>query len=370
MSPRRPPAAWNPAATRSARSRYSAKVRVRSASSISIGRSGLASARRSIRSQSVPAPRTVVVSATRATYPRPAGRGAARRWPGGRDRLRPMPPVHRVLALEPIPTLADYVNRGGGRGLEQATRIGPDAVLEIVTASGLGGRGGAGFPAGRKWGTVRSLHSPVFPSAVVINAAEGEPGSFKDRSILRANPYHVLEGALIAARTIGADRLIVGLKHTFTPEIARIRRALDELREAGWADGIALVVLRGPQRVPLRRGDRAARDHRRPLPLPSHRPALPAGGRGGGGVAVRRRRANSASAAHVEMAAPDGESYAPPTLASNVETLANVPGDPHRGSRLVPLGRHRGVARHDRLHHHRPHPASRRRRVRHGHAAA
>ena len=241
-----------------------------------------------------------------------------------RDRLRPMPTVTRVLALEPVPTLADYVAGGGGRGLEVATRTGPDAVLEVVTASGLGGRGGAGFPAGRKWSTVRSLNSPVYPSAVVVNAAEGEPGSFKDRSILRANPYHVLEGALIAARTVGADRLIIGLKHTFTPEIERVRRALDEVRDAGWAEGIALSYFEGPSEYLY--GEETALletiDGRYPFPriAPPYRRGVEEVLESPSDVT-----ANSASAEHVEMAAPGGESFAPPTLASNVETLANVP---------------------------------------------
>jgi NADH:ubiquinone oxidoreductase subunit F (NADH-binding) len=235
-----------------------------------------------------------------------------------------MPLVTRVLAPEPVLTLADYISGGGGQGLEVATRAGPDAVLEVVTASGLGGRGGAGFPAGRKWSTVRSLHSPMFPSAVVVNAAEGEPGSFKDRSILRANPYHVLEGALIAARTVGADRLIVGLKHTFTREVERIRQALDEIRAAGWAEGIALSYFEGPSEYLY--GEETALletiDGRYPFPriAPPYRRGVEEVVESPSDVT-----ANSASAAHVEMAAPDGESVAPPTLASNVETLANVP---------------------------------------------
>ncbi len=242
-----------------------------------------------------------------------------------------MPTVTRVLAPEPVASLADYVAAGGGQALEEALRIGPDQVLEVVTASGIGGRGGAGFPAGRKWATVRSVHSPVFPSAVVINAAEGEPGSFKDRSIVRANPYHVLEGALIAARTIGADRLIVGLKHTFIPEIERIRRALDELRDAGWADGIALSYFEGPSEYLY--GEETALletiDGRYPFPR-----IAPPWRRGVEEVVESESdvTANSASAAHVEMAAPDGESPAPPTLASNVETMANVPAIITRGA--------------------------------------
>jgi NADH:ubiquinone oxidoreductase subunit F (NADH-binding) len=159
---------------------------------------------------------------------------------------------------------------------------------------------------------------------VVVNAAEGEPGSFKDRAILRANPYHVLEGAVIAARAVGADRIIVGLKRTFTPEIARLREAIDAIGAEGWTDGLAVSLFEGPSEYLY--GEETALletiDGRYPFPriAPPYR-------RGVEEVVEHPEdvTANSASAAHVEMAAPDGESPAPPTLASNVETYANVP---------------------------------------------
>src|SRR5437879_2632902 len=123
--------------------------------------------------------------------------------------------VHRVLPPKPIRTLADYRKAGGGQGLEAARKVEPDAVIAELTASGLRGRGGAGFPTGVKWRTVRDNRSPVEPSTVVVNGAEGEPGTFKDRAILRANPFHVLEGALIAAIAVGADQVMVALKRSF-----------------------------------------------------------------------------------------------------------------------------------------------------------
>jgi NADH-quinone oxidoreductase subunit F len=236
-----------------------------------------------------------------------------------------MPRVTRVLAPEPVPTLADYVRGGGGRALDEAARAGATAVIDEIEASGLRGRGGAGFPSGRKWRTVAELHSPVFPSAVVVNAAEGEPGSFKDRAILRANPYHVLEGAIVAAGAVGADRIVVGLKRTFTAEIDRLRRAVDEIETAGWVDGIALSIFEGPSEYLY--GEETALletiDGRYPFPriAPPYRRGVEEVVETASDVT-----ANSASAAHVEMAAAHGESVAPPTLASNVETFANVPG--------------------------------------------
>ena len=89
----------------------------------------------------------------------------------------------------------------------------------------------------------RQPHLDASPPTVVVNAAEGEPGSFKDRAILRANPYRVLEGALIAAHAVGADSVIVATKAAFATEIDRLRRAIAEIDAAGWADGVPLDVV-------------------------------------------------------------------------------------------------------------------------------
>ena len=78
-------------------------------------------------------------------------------------------------------------------------------------------------------------------TSVVVNAAEGEPGSFKDRAILRANPYRVLEGALIAAVAVAADSVHIAMKGSFRTEIDRVGRAIAEVRAAGWADGVGWV---------------------------------------------------------------------------------------------------------------------------------
>src|SRR5437763_8701336 len=154
--------------------------------------------------------------------------------------------VNRVLPPEPVQSLRDYVATGGGEGLAAAREADPDAVIAELTASGLRGRGGAGFPTGVKWRTVRDNRSPAEPSSVVINGAEGEPGTFKDRTILRLNPFHVLEGALIAAHVIGADEVIVGVKRSFGTEVARLRAAIAELVAEGWTDGMRVTVFEGP----------------------------------------------------------------------------------------------------------------------------
>ena len=102
-----------------------------------------------------------------------------------------------MLPPKPYESLSEYIEGGGGAGLAAARLVEPSAIIEELAASGLRGRGGAGFPTGVKWRTIKSFESPVLRTTVVVNAAEGEPGTFKDRTIIRANPYAVLEGALI-----------------------------------------------------------------------------------------------------------------------------------------------------------------------------
>ncbi|MDP9073076.1 MAG: hypothetical protein M3N98_02685 [Actinomycetota bacterium] len=154
--------------------------------------------------------------------------------------------VHRVLYPRPIISLEDYLARGGGKGIKATHTLSPDSIIDRVIASGLRGRGGAGFPTGLKWQTVAQNRSAETPTTVVVNAAEGEPGTFKDRTILRRNPYLVVEGALIAARAVGADMVIFAMKRAFEGEIDRMRDAIEEVDNAGWSEGIELVVFEGP----------------------------------------------------------------------------------------------------------------------------
>jgi len=96
--------------------------------------------------------------------------------------------VHRVLPAEPVASVRQYQLAGGGLALDAARRIGADTVIAEVEASGLRGRGGAGFPTGAKWRTIAANRSPELPTTVVVNGAEGEPGTYKDRALLRADP--------------------------------------------------------------------------------------------------------------------------------------------------------------------------------------
>lgn len=223
----------------------------------------------------------------------------------------------RVLDDTPA-TFDSYVAAGGGDALTAARAVEPVAVIETVAAAGLRGRGGAGFPTGVKWQTVAEFTSPTMTTTVVVNAAEGEPGSFKDRAILRANPYRVLEGALIAAHAVGAMTVVVAMKESFRDEQAIVRRAIAELREAGWVEGIELDVTTGP-------GEYLFGEETALLEVLDGRPPFPR-------IAPPWRRGvdqvgdDTATASQVELATDDDSSPAPPALVDNVETLANVPG--------------------------------------------
>ena len=98
---------------------------------------------------------------------------------------------HRILPERPITSLARYEEAGGGAGLFGAMAVEREVVLSELESSGLRGRGGAGFPTGTKWRTILSFASEVLPTTVVVNAAEGEPGTYKDRLLLERNPYAV-----------------------------------------------------------------------------------------------------------------------------------------------------------------------------------
>lgn len=238
--------------------------------------------------------------------------------------------VHRVLPPHPVETFDDYLAVRGGRGIEAARAAVPADVITELEASGLRGRGGAGFPTGRKWRTVAGNCSVDNPATVVVNAAEGEPGTLKDRTLLRMNPFEVIEGALIAAVVLGADTVVIALKQSFGAEIARVQAAMDAIRDAGWSDGITMSIYPGPSEYLY--GEETALleslDGRAPFPR-----IAPPFRRGVDEVVETEGDVTSGSglSAHVEMAGAT-HTEAAPTLVDNVETIANVPRIVWRGA--------------------------------------
>jgi NADH-quinone oxidoreductase subunit F len=129
-------------------------------------------------------------------------------------------------------SLAEYIARGGYAGLKQALGMTPEAVIAQVKASGLVGRGGAAFPTGVKWdGAAKADESPRY---VVCNADESEPGTFKDRVLLEEDPQRVLEGMLIAAFAIGAERGYLYIRGEYPNAYRILQEAIDQARQAGY----------------------------------------------------------------------------------------------------------------------------------------
>lgn len=130
----------------------------------------------------------------------------------------------------------DYVFRGGYRAAQRAwTEMEPAAVVEEITASGLRGRGGGGFPTGRKWQAAAAAIAarPEAGGWVVCNGDEGDPGAFMDRSVMEGDPHTVLEGMLIAARAVGADRGMVYVRTEYPLAVTRLRQAVAQAEAIG-----------------------------------------------------------------------------------------------------------------------------------------
>jgi NADH:ubiquinone oxidoreductase subunit F (NADH-binding) len=214
-----------------------------------------------------------------------------------------------LLPAEAVPDVEAYFRAGGGAGLEAAMALGPAGTIDEIDASGLRGRGGAGFPTARKWRSVRGGDGEHF---VVANGAEGEPATFKDRLLMRRDPYRVVEGAAIAALAVGAPAVYVATKASYQREATALRRAAVELTSTGLLGDLSVSIVEGPDEYLF--GEEKALleviEGRDPLPrvLPPYEHGLfaevPIGWEDG------------------DATTPDWESNA--TSVNNVETLATV----------------------------------------------
>jgi NADH-quinone oxidoreductase subunit F len=139
--------------------------------------------------------------------------------------------------------LAEYRAVGGYDALEQANGMDSDALIEALVTSTLRGRGGAGFPTGRKASLVD--RSGARPSYLVVNADESEPGAFKDRAIMGRNPHLLVEGCLIGARAILSKHVFIYIRGEYLTEYEVLQRAVDDAREAGLFGDIEITVHRG-----------------------------------------------------------------------------------------------------------------------------
>ena len=155
-----------------------------------------------------------------------------------------MPVAEIVLAGDgDLTQIGPYREAGGYASLEKARGLDAAAVLDEITGASIRGRGGAGFPMGKKAsflakGTGR-------PTYLVVNADESEPGTFKDREIMFRVPHRLIEGCLITAHAIGSQHVFIYIRGEYLAEFEVIKNALDQAREAKLLGGVTIVLHRG-----------------------------------------------------------------------------------------------------------------------------
>lgn len=226
--------------------------------------------------------------------------------PARAGRVRPTPTrvAYRNLHRPGAHPLAVAQAHGGYAVLEQVVRAwSPEVVIGAVSQSGLLGAGGAGFPAGRKWEAVRRAQGEE--KVVVVNADEGEPGTFKDRPLLERDPHLLIEGAAIAAYAVGASQGFLYLRGEYRLARERLAQALAEAREAGFVgDRVAGTSFAFDLHLRLGAGAYVAGEETALLESLEGRPALP----------------------RIKPPYPSERGlFGRPTLVNNVETLAAVP---------------------------------------------
>lgn len=200
-------------------------------------------------------------------------------------------------------TLPAYRDRGGYQALEKALKtLTPQDVVKEITESGLRGRGGAGFPTGKKWAfTCECAEQPHY---LVLNGGEDEPGSKKDRLIMENLPHLVLEGVILSAYAIGASKAYLYVNAQYTEAIASLRNALTEAKDVGyWGEKILgsdfnleILFTDAPPNYVAGEDTAALEVIEEKQPLPREKPPFPA----------------------------TAGLFGKPTAVNNVETLANV----------------------------------------------
>jgi NADH-quinone oxidoreductase subunit F len=174
-----------------------------------------------------PAPTPIAGAAFAAARPHVGSPSAPQTLDARRDSLRLLARVGRV---DPT-SLDDYRAHGGYRALPRALELGPEGVVREALASKLQGRGGAAFPAGRKWEAVAK--QPARPHYLVCNADESEPGTFKDRVLMEEDPFAVVEAMTIVAFATGCERGYLYVRGEYPLAEARIRGAVAAAHQAG-----------------------------------------------------------------------------------------------------------------------------------------
>ena len=205
-----------------------------------------------------------------------------------------------------------YLGLGGYEAWRKCLKeLNPDAVVEVLKQSGLRGRGGAGFPTGTKWDKV--LNHRLKERYFVCNAGEHEPGTFKDRYLVKHYPHQLLEGCLIAAHTVKAKASFIYVKHEYAEERANLVKAMEQARARGFL-GTNILGTGVDLEIELfeGHGSYVAGEETAMLESMQGRPAMP------------RQKP--------PFYPTDFGLYGKPTLVNNVETLCNIPRILHKGT--------------------------------------
>jgi NADH:ubiquinone oxidoreductase subunit F (NADH-binding) len=139
--------------------------------------------------------------------------------------------------------IATFIERDGFKALDKARKMAPEEVISQVKASGLMGRGGAGFPCGMKWELARKAHGDE--KFIICNADEGEVGTFKDRYIIEHDPFSLIEGIAIASYAIGAGKAYIYLRGEYHFLIDLLTGACDQARQKGYLDELDIEIREG-----------------------------------------------------------------------------------------------------------------------------
>ncbi len=201
-------------------------------------------------------------------------------------------------------SIDDYILYGGYKGLAKALKeMSPEEVLKEVKDSGLRGRGGGGFPTGLKWEITRKAEGS--PKYMIVNADEGDPGAYMDRSILEGSPHSVLEGLIIAAYAIGASRGYIYVRQEYPLAVENVREAIKDAKEYGFLGedilgsgfGFEIIVYQGAGAFVCGEETALIRSIEGERGMPKPKPPFPA----------------------------NEGLFGKPTCINNVETYANVP---------------------------------------------
>jgi NADH-quinone oxidoreductase subunit F len=153
----------------------------------------------------------------------------------GRETGMEQPLTEHIKPGEEPAGLKEYRQMGGYRALHTALKdLAPPDLIQVVKDSGLTGRGGAGFPTGRKWSFIPNKEDSPGARYFIANADEMEPGTFKDRLLLEGNPHQLIEGIILGAYAVQANEAYIFLRWAYKTAARRLEKAISELYEAGY----------------------------------------------------------------------------------------------------------------------------------------